>query len=158
QVRALHGLSNAAYCVAYSRDGKRLAAVGSIPPGSESDVAGALWDVQTSQKRFTIDHIVSINGVAFSPDGRLLASSSGDPSGLTRAQLKIWDVQSGQPLLNLHGHTGAVWCVAFSSDGRRLASGSADATVKLWDVQTGQEVLTLRGHSSSVRGVAFSPD
>jgi WD40 repeat protein len=76
--------------------------------------------------------------VAFSPDGRLLASGSDDQT------VKLWDVETGQEVRTLRGHNGGVWSVAFSPDGRLLASGSGDGTVKLWDVATGQEVRTLQ--------------
>jgi WD40 repeat protein len=58
----------------------------------------------------------------------------------------------------LSGHSAAVWCLAFSPDGQRLATGSVDHTIKLWDVQTGREAITLRGHSDLVCAVAFRPD
>ena len=55
----------------------------------------------------------------------------------------------------LKGHTGAVWSVAFSPDGKRIVSGSEDKTLKVWDATTGQEMLTLKGHTDVVyeRGV-----
>src|SRR5437016_1951960 len=58
----------------------------------------------------------------------------------------------------LKGHTGLVYSVAFSPDGKTLASGSFDCMIKLWDVATGMEQATLKGHTNQVHSVAFSPD
>jgi len=73
--------------------------------------------------------------VAFSPDGKWLATRSFDGT------VKLWDAGAGQELLTLKGHSDVVHSVAFSPDGKRLASGSADRTVKLWDAATEKEVL-----------------
>jgi WD40 repeat protein/serine/threonine protein kinase len=105
-----------------------------------------------NQNQFTLrGHAGIVTGVAFSPDGRRLASGNS-------AIIKIWDAASGQDLLTLDGHSNAVSSVAFSPDGRRLASGSIDQTIKIWDADSGQETLTLKGHASWVSSVAFSPD
>ena len=90
--------------------------------------------------------------MAFSPDGKRLASASRDET------VKVWDAATGQETLTLKGHTGGVTSVAFSPDGKRLASASEDETVKVWDAATGQETLTLKGHTGCVTSVAFSPD
>jgi len=66
--------------------------------------------------------------------------------------------EASTPLLTLRGHTDQVLCIAYSSDGRRLASASNDSTVKLWEMTNGEELLTLKGHTPPVLAVAFSPD
>ena len=65
---------------------------------------------------------------------------------------------AGDESLTLKGHTDAVWCVAFSPDGKQLASASWDRTVSLWDPSNGTEIRTLTGHTDVVRCLAFSPD
>jgi hypothetical protein len=103
--------------------------------------------------------------VAFSPDGRRLASVWGTPATSVAKStvskdptVRVWDAASGQELLTFNGHRGDVYCVAFSPDGTRLASGGQDETVRVWDAATGQEMLTLKGHRGQVNGVAFSPN
>jgi WD40 repeat protein len=116
--------------------------------------------------------------VAFSPDGRLLASASQEPLWAQSGEkfggkVHVWDVRTGREVVRLHGHTGrASCCVAFSPDGKLLASGGRvpDRTpegfrgrpnVKVWDVATGREVYTAWGPDNApgpITGVAFSPD
>ncbi|MFO0808076.1 MAG: protein kinase [Gemmataceae bacterium] len=93
----------------------------------------------------------SVADVAFSPDGRHVASASG-------SSIKIWDATSGTTLVTLVGHTARIGRVAFSPNGRQIVSGSDDKTLKLWDATTGTELATFRGHESFVSTVAFSPD
>jgi WD40 repeat protein len=76
-------------------------------------------------------HEAGVLSVAFSADGKLLASGSGD------AAVRLWDMTTGRVMATLRGHTSAVSSVAFSGEGRLLASGSYDQTVRLWDVVTG---------------------
>jgi WD40 repeat protein len=75
--------------------------------------------------------------VAFTPDGRTLASGSSDKT------VKLWDVTSGRLRHSLDGHQDEVRSVAFAPDGCTLVSGSADNTIKLWDIATRELLLTL---------------
>jgi WD40 repeat protein len=107
-------------------------------------------------------HSGYVMGVAFSPDGQRLAGAIGsgrDKQGKPLpGEVRVWNAHTGQEILTLRGHAGAVTSVAFSPDGTRLASASFDQTVKLWDARSGQELLTLRGHVGPVESLAFSPD
>ncbi|MEH2385734.1 MAG: hypothetical protein V7K14_08075 [Nostoc sp.] len=97
-------------------------------------------------------HSSWVKSVAFSPDGKTLASGNDDKT------IKLWDVKTGAQIRTLQGHSGLVYSVAFSPDGKILASGSSDNTIKLWDVTTGAQIHTIQAHSDSLRSVAFSPD
>jgi hypothetical protein len=97
-------------------------------------------------------HAGWVRGVAFSPDGALLATASTDKTA------RLWDPATGECVRTLTGHAEAVYGVAFSPDGRLLATASMDNTAKLWDPASGECVGTLTGHAETVYGAAFSPD
>jgi len=88
--------------------------------------------------------------VAFSPDGKFLASAWGDKT------VRIWEVGSWREVATLRGHEKHVLSVTFSPNGKFLASVGGDYTVRIWEVGSWREVATLRGHT--VNSVTFSPD
>jgi WD40 repeat protein len=113
-----------------------------------------LWNFSSGEYLNLAGHTDIVSAIAYSPEGRFLASSG----GTTDRTVRIWDASNGQCLNILQGHTSEVWSVAYSPDGQTLVSSSADQTVKLWDVPTGRCLNTLTGHIGWVWSVAFSLD
>ena len=101
-------------------------------------------------------HPDSVRAIAFSPDGKLLATAGSAPQ--SDGEIRIWNLASYQLLKILHGHKDCIYSLAWSPDGKLIASGSYDKTVKLWDVSEGKELRNLQDHIDAVFAVAFSPD
>ncbi len=92
-----------------------------------------------------------IIGIAFSPDGKYLATSD------TKGDIQIWDVGTWEKTANCQGHQHWTWAVEFSPDGKYLASASHDYTVKIWNPSNGECLFTIN-NNYSVNTIAFSPD
>src|SRR5262245_58231903 len=116
-------------------------------PGAALALAQAEPELRINER-----HGCSVQSVAFSPDGKTLASTHNDST------IQLWDLKTGRLIRSFAGHTGHVPAIVFSPDGKTLAGGSPDQTVKLWEVSSGRFIRAFKGHSDSVYSVVFSPD
>ena len=153
----LEGSGLAVRSLAFSPDGRWLAGGCHRKPATRgSDVK--VWDVASRELIHTIDpeqsgaHTGMVECVAFSSDGRWLATCSHDRTA------RLWDTSTWQLRTEMKGHQEAIYHLALSPDDRTLATASWDGTVRLWSTDAGQLLATLGGNTGVVYSVAFSPD
>jgi len=139
----LSGHEDAAISVAISPDGRFVASGG-------ADHLFHLWRLEDKQIR-RITSADAVRAVDFAPDGKRAAEASGDGT------VSVWNVDTGEEVLSLYGHTGPALAIRFSPDGRTLASGSFDGTLRLWDPVSGKKLFSVVGEAGKVWALAFSP-
>ncbi len=170
KLRSLSGSMYQVFGLAFSPSGKSLAAVscgnsGFSPPNSARPEIIRLWEVETGKLHELDGHAGGAASLAFSPDGKVLATGGRDGT------LIWWDTATRKELRKIklaeavYNHpkgwgsgSGGIQALAFAPNGKTLASANQDGTVRLFDAAAGKQAQVLRGHAHSVVAVAFSPD
>ena len=137
--------------LAFNPDGTRLASAGG------SDATVRVWDLETGQVLFVLQHTNGVHALAFSPDGEEIATGS-----VYEEELQLWDARTGQRRAAFaHGHRGphgTLSAIAYSSDGKYLFTAGGDHVVRLWGRESGQVLRTFVGHGDAIVTIALSPD
>lgn len=139
-------------CAALSSDARFLAVGGYGAPPDPNAIYVILLTAADRTLKVLKGHASITDALAFSPDGKRLASASWDGTAA------IWDVATGRTLFPLKAHTSHVVGIAFSPDGKRVATASYDKTAMIWSASTGKVERLLRGHEKEVECIAWSRD
>src|SRR5262249_13390806 len=129
------------WSLAFSPDGKTL-----VVGGQMGDHSGevTLWNSATGDLKHALKVATFVNAVAFSPDGQMIASSTGGE------RIQVWGVEKGDVIVTLNGHQRGHRSIAFAPDGKLLAVGGPDGKVRLWEMPTGRLKEILEGHQDEI--------
>lgn len=124
--------------------------------GGDNDRVIYAWDMSTGDLAYQLDDLSDprniVNGLALSPNGKLLATAGSD------RLISLWNLENRTLVMQIPGHVDWVYGLAFTPDGKTLVSASADRTIRLWDTDYGRSLMVLTGPSDQVFGVAVSPN
>jgi RNA polymerase sigma factor (sigma-70 family) len=136
--------------LAFSADGQRVFSAAGI-----SDYALRVWDARTGEPCAQLDDNPNgVNGLALSPDGKLLAAC-----GYNDNTIRLWNLATLQEARSFKGHTSVIVSVAWSADGKALVSGSYyDGTIRVWDTTTGKQRRLIQAKQEWIGDVVLSPD
>src|SRR6266702_2904892 len=131
----------------------RIASASGAAANADVDNTVQIWNALTGDNPLIYrDHFYFVNAVAWSPDGKKIASASADTN------VQVWNAGTGSNALTYRGHSSKVNAVAWSPNGMRIASAGDDRTVQIWDATTGETIFTYHGHTKEVSSVVWSPN
>jgi WD40 repeat protein len=132
---------------------KAIEEIARLFPASPTVVVLSNAPINTLVRVFDKAHFNGVQVLAFSPDGKWVASG-----GVQESTVRLWQVSDGKQARQLTGHKDEIWGVAFSPDGTICGSASSDKSMRTWDATTGNSLQVYNGHTDWVRGVYFFPD
>ncbi len=161
ELLTLKGHTDLVLHVAFSPDGARLAT-------ASADGTTKIWDISTafnstpdmSNELFTLHEAEGafMYGVAFSPNGLLIATTNATQLRSADGWVSIWDSSTGQKIITFLAKKANLRSVSFNTYGVRIVTAGDDRTAEIWDVNSGEKLLILYGHSDNVIDAVFSPD